>query len=147
MEIRKATHADAIEGTHVLRRSTSELCTADHGGDKEAIAAWSANKTPQMWMLWIDQETTELYVAVDAGSIVGVGMLGRTGEIMLNYVSPDARWHGVSKAMLAHMEGEAWAKGLLQCTLRSTSTARAFYEAAGYVPTGSGDELIKYLAA
>jgi GNAT superfamily N-acetyltransferase len=147
MEIRKATHADAIEGTHVLRRSISELCTADHGGDKEAIAAWSANKTPEMWMLWIDQEATELYVAVDAGCIMGIGMLGRTGEIMLNYVSPDARWRGVSKAMLAYMEGEAQTKGLLQCTLKSTRTARAFYEAAGYVSTGKGDELIKYLAA
>ncbi|WDR04040.1 GNAT family N-acetyltransferase [Devosia algicola] len=143
MEIRKAIHADAVAGTRVLRRSISELCTADHGGDKEAIAAWCANKTPEMWMLWIDQEATEPYVAVDAGSIVGVGMLGRTGEIMLNYVSPDSRWRGVSKAMLTHMETEARTKHLWQCTLASTKTARAFYNAAGYVPTGIGDELVK----
>jgi GNAT superfamily N-acetyltransferase len=147
MEIRKATHADAQEGIQVLLRSIIELCTADHDGDEEAIAAWIANKTPQMWMSWTDQEATELFVAVDAGSIVGVGMLGRTGEIMLNYVSPDARWRGVSKALLAHMENEARTKHVLRCTLESTKTARAFYEAAGYGPTRNGNELVKYLTA
>lgn len=146
MEIRRATHADAVEGTYVLRRSISELCMADHGGDKEAIAAWSANKTPQVWMMWIDQESTELYVAVDAGRIVGVGMLGGTGEILLNYVSPDARWRGVSKAMLAHLEGQARTRNFPHCTVESTKTARAFYETAGYIPT-HGDKLIKYLTA
>lgn len=44
MDIRKATYAEATEGIRVMRRSISELCTADHGGDKEAIAAWKANK-------------------------------------------------------------------------------------------------------
>jgi GNAT superfamily N-acetyltransferase len=145
MEIRRATHTDAVEGIQVLRRSIQELCTADHGGDEEKIAAWNANKTPQMWMLWIGEGEADLYVAVEAGTIVGVAMLGRTGSILLNYVSPDARWRGVSKALLAHMEGVARAKDLTQCTVESTKTARAFYEAAGYVPIGNGDELAKHL--
>jgi GNAT superfamily N-acetyltransferase len=147
MEIRRATSADALEGTLVLRRSIVELCAADHGGDKELLASWLANKTPQMWASWISHEDTELYVAVDSSCIVGVGMLGRTGEIMLNYVSPDARWQGVSKALLAHLEGEARTMHVQQCSLESTRTARSFYEAAGYVPTGSGEKLIKHLNA
>lgn len=129
----------------MLRRSIAELCQADHNGDKAAIAAWSANKTPEMWKVWVDQEATELYVAVEADRILGVGMLGRTGEIMLNYVAPDARWRGVSKKLLAHMEAEALSSGLQQCTLDSTRTARAFYEAAGYRSTGVGSVMFKHL--
>lgn len=98
-------------------------------------------------MSWIDQEATELYVAVEVGRILGVGMLRTTGEIMLNYVSPDARWREISKALLAHMEAEARKIGLRKCTLESTKTARAFYEAAGYRATGDGSVMSKHLAA
>ena len=100
MEIRKATHSDAEEGSLVLRRSIEELCHADHGGDPAIIAGWISNKTPAMWRTWVDQDAAELYVATEAGLILGVGMMNAKGEIMLNYVSPDARLRGVSKALL-----------------------------------------------
>ncbi|WP_173087911.1 GNAT family N-acetyltransferase [Devosia sp. 1635] len=145
MEIRKATHADAENGSAVLRRSITELCEADHGGDQAAIAAWCANKTPEMWRTWVDQQATQLYVAVEAGKILGVGMLGNTGDILLNYVSPDARWRGVSKAMVAHIESEARKIGLPKCTLKSSKTAHAFYEAVGYQDTGDGNVMTKDL--
>ena len=132
MEIRTATYSDADEGSLVLRRSIEELCREDHGGDPAAIAGWTSNKNPEMWRAWIDQETTELYVAVDTARIVGVGMMDAEGEIMLNYVSPDARLRGVSKALLNHMEAEARRLGLTQCSLDSTKTARGFYQSAGY---------------
>jgi len=56
------------------------------------------------------------------------------GQILLNYVSPDARFRGVSQALLAHMEDEMRRRGVSQCRLESTQTARAFYAAAGYEP-------------
>jgi len=61
-------------------------------------------------------------------------MIDHNGRILLNYVSPDTRFRGVSKALLAHMEEEARRRGLPQTRLESTMTARAFYVAAGYEP-------------
>lgn len=132
MEIRTATYSDADEGSLVLRRSIGELCGEDHGGDPAAIAGWISNKNPEMWRSWVDQEATELYVAIEAERILGVGMMNAEGEIMLNYVSPDARLRGVSKALLNHMETEARRLGLAECSLDSTKTARNFYQSAGY---------------
>ena len=142
MDIRPATYADAEAGSLVLRRSIEDLCHADHGGDPAAIAGWISNKTAAMWRIWVDQDASRLYVAVEAGRILGVGMIGPEGEIMLNYVSPDARLRGVSKALLGHMEAEARASGVTRCRLESTKTARRFYRAAGYVAhdgTSEGD--------
>lgn len=59
-------------------------------------------------------------------------MMNDIGEILLNYVSPDTRFGGISKAMLDHMEAEAKAKGLACCTLESTKTAVRFYWSCGY---------------
>lgn len=132
MEIRTATHSDAEQGSLVLRRSIEELCHQDHGGDPAIIAEWIGNKTAATWRAWIDQEATELYVATEASHILGVGMMDAKGEIMLNYVSPGARLRGVSKALLAHMEGEARRLGIKVCSLDSTRTARRFYDSAGY---------------
>jgi GNAT superfamily N-acetyltransferase len=132
MEIRAATYSDAEEGSLVLRRSIEELCHHDHGGDPTIIAGWIGNKTADTWRAWVDQEASRLYVAVEAGRILGVGMMSVKGEIMLNYVSPDARLRGVSKALLGHMEAEAYRLGVTECSLESTRTARRFYQSFGY---------------
>jgi GNAT superfamily N-acetyltransferase len=151
MEIRTATHLDAEEGSRVLRRSIEELCHQDHGGDPAIIAGCVGNKTAAMWRAWVDQEATELYVAAEAGRILGVGMMDAKGEIMLNYVSPDARLRGVSKALLGHMEGEARRVGVNECSLDSTKTARRFYQSAGYRchegASDGGDRMTKSLVS
>jgi GNAT superfamily N-acetyltransferase len=54
----------------------------------------------------------------------------------LNYVSPDARFRGVSRALLAALERRAVERGNAHRTLASTATARRFYLANGYVETG-----------
>ena len=59
------------------------------------------------------------------------------GEILLNYVSPDARFRGASDAVLAAMEARAADRGATRCTLTSTETARRFYRARGYEETGA----------
>lgn len=132
MEIRAGLDADADQASLVLRRSIEELCHADHGGDPAIIAGWVSNKTPAMWRAWVDQETISLYVAVDGDRILGVGMMDAKGGVMLNYVSPDDRFRGVSKALLGHMEAETCRLGVTKCILESSRTARAFYQAAGY---------------
>jgi GNAT superfamily N-acetyltransferase len=60
-----------------------------------------------------------------------------TGEIVLNYVSPDARFRGVSKALLQGLEARAAKLDIPVLTLQSTATAVRFYQAAGYTAAGS----------
>jgi GNAT superfamily N-acetyltransferase len=51
-------------------------------------------------------------------------------------VAPDARFRGVSRALLKALEARAVERGNKRCTLNSTETAHRFYQAAGYVDDG-----------
>ena len=51
-------------------------------------------------------------------------------------MSPDARFRGVSKAILNQLEARALELGNNTCALTSTETARRFYLSAGYVQFG-----------
>ncbi|MGB5864686.1 MAG: GNAT family N-acetyltransferase [Sulfitobacter sp.] len=131
-KIRKATDADAEAAIDTLRRSISELCVADHDGDPEEIEAWLSNKTVEAWAKWIARGDATVLVADRHQMVVGVGMVSLQGEIMLNYVHPDARFSGVSKAMLAAMEEELRSHNISRCQLESTTTAQVFYANCGF---------------
>lgn len=77
-----------------------------------------------------------LLVAVERDTILGVGSVTDAGEITLNYVSPDARFRGVSRAMIGALEDRAMQSGNARCHLTSTETARGFYRGAGYTEDG-----------
>ena len=66
MEIRDAVVGDAAEACAVLRRDTVSV--------------------------WIGRPDASMLVAVESGAIVAVGMVTDAGEILLNYVSPVARF-------------------------------------------------------
>jgi len=132
MEIRKAALDDAAVACAVLRRSIAELCHADHRDDPVFINRWLENKTPENVSAWIADPDNCVYVAVENGVVFSVGAVTRSGVILLNYVSPDARFKGVSKAMLKQLEKTAAERGNRRCTLSSTVTARWFYLSAGY---------------
>jgi GNAT superfamily N-acetyltransferase len=136
MNIRDATVEDAAAACHVLRRSISELCVADHGNDPEILRRWLANKTPEIVASWIAQPKSSLLLAVEVETILGVASITDAGEITLNYVSPDARFRGVSRALLRDLEARARERGNTRCHLVSTETARRFYRACGYVEDG-----------
>jgi GNAT superfamily N-acetyltransferase len=78
-------------------------------------------------------------VAEKADKIVGVGMIDQNGEVLLNYVLPDARFSGVSVAVLYSLERVAFKWGLRKCSLESTETAKKFYERCGYSPVGNAN--------
>ena len=73
MEIRDAVAGDAAAACEVLRRSISELCVADHGNDATILAKWLSNKTPEIVGSWIAQPGNSMLVAVEGGTILGVG--------------------------------------------------------------------------
>jgi GNAT superfamily N-acetyltransferase len=137
MEIRAATPEDAAAACQVMRRSIAELCVADHRNDEAILTRWLDNKTPEVFASWVRRSDNSLFVAVEANRILGVGSVTDAGEINLNYVSPAARFRGVSRALLGALEARAVERGNTRCTLTSTETARRFYLANGYVETGS----------
>lgn len=125
----------------VLRRSISELCRDDHQDDPAEIVSWLKNKTAEIWSLWVNHPDASVFVAEEDGVLCGVGMARSGGEILLNYVAPEARFKGVSKALLSALEMDASARGATAATLESTRTARRFYLANGYVPEPDGDPM------
>jgi len=138
MRVRDAVPDDAPAACLVMRRSIAELCAADHGDDPATLDRWLSNKTPQIFRSWIEAGNT-LLVAVENETILGMGCATDAGEITLNYVSPDARFRGVSRALLAALEERARCRGHARCTLASTETARRFYLDRGYSEDGPAD--------
>ena len=138
MEIRDAVAEGAPAACRVMRRSITELCVADHRNDPTILTQWLGNKTPEIFASWINPANS-LLVAVEDGGILAVGCVTNAGEIKLNYVSPDARFRGVSRAMLRALEVRAVERGNVRCTLTSTETARRLYQSAGYIEGGPPD--------
>src|SRR6266446_2224392 len=134
MQIREASIEDAEEACRILRRSIVELCELDHKGDTDALDLWLANKTPRNVRRWITE--SHVFVAAEDGAILGVAAIDNSGEITLNYVSPDARFRGVSKALISRLEARALELGARRVTLESTATARGFYLSACYEELG-----------
>lgn len=137
MEIRAARLDDADQACDVLRRSITQLCVADHGNDPAILNAWLANKKPEIVAAWISQSGNSLMLATERDAILAVGSVTDAGEITLNYVAPDARFRGVSRALLSALEARAAERGNRRCTLTSTETAHRFYRSAGYVDDGA----------
>jgi len=155
MQIRDATVDDADAACLVMRRSIAELCVADHGKDDAILTRWLGNKTPEVFLSWIAQPGNSVLVAIEEGVILAVGAVTDAGEITLNYVSPDARFRGISRGLLCALEARALERGNARCTLTSTETARRFYRANGYAEdgppvgnfgTGSGYPMSRMLA-
>ena len=136
MEIRAATPEDAPAACQVMRRSIAELCVADHRNDEAILKRWLSSKTPEVFVSWIMQPDNSLLVAAEGGNILAVGSITNAGQITLNYVSPDARFRGVSRTLLGALEARAVERGNTRCSLTSTETARRFYLANGYVDDG-----------
>lgn len=122
--------------SRVLIASITELCVPDHGNDPDKLAAWLHNKTPEGVEAMLANPHGGLFVAELDGAVAAVGAVSGNGAITLNYVAPEARFRGVSKAMLAVLESELRALGFAEGRLEATATARSFYEAAGWAEDG-----------
>lgn len=135
--VRQAEPKDAEAAVEVLRRSITELCTADHHGDADTVANWLANKTPQNFRSWLANDENFCVVAETNNHILGVGLLHRSGEIRLCYLTPGSQRQGIGKAVYLALEEKAKAWGLCKLNLESTVSARTFYESVGYQPAGA----------
>jgi putative acetyltransferase len=155
MTTRRAIDSDAAAACEVVRRSITELCTADHHNDQATVTAWLENKTIAMFRRLINAESKSCVVAIIDDNICGFGHINHSGEIGLLYVAPEARFRGASTAMLQWLEDEVSRLGVRTVFLRSSLTAKRFYEGRGYVQAGeakpgfgitSGWPMVKQLA-
>lgn len=128
---------DADRAIHVIRESIQELCVSDHQENDEVLRMWLENKTAENFLLWLASANQSIFVDEQDGKICAVGGATNSGEITLNYVAPSIRFQGVSKIMLATLEGFLTDSGHNQATLTSTETARRFYYMQGYVDAGA----------
>lgn len=137
--IQPAQVRDAVAICDVVRRSIIELCVLDHQNNQAWLDEWLENKTVENIAAWIADPGNRMFVAVSEGAILAVGLVRTSGEIALNYVSPEGRFQGISRAMLNRLEHAARELGLRKVVLTSTITAHDFYVAAGYADCETGD--------
>ncbi|GAA6208714.1 GNAT family N-acetyltransferase [Cognatishimia sp. WU-CL00825] len=133
--IRQAVEADAQSISRVLIRSITQLCFDDHKDAPEAIASWTAEKSPEDIVRWINAGT-QLRVSECDGQIAAVGGFLTTGRILLLYVHPAFRGAGHSSALLDAMEQEIASFGNQQAQLVSSHTALGFYRKRGWHSDG-----------
>ncbi len=119
-----------------MRRSICELCIADHANDSAFLRRWLANKTVENFLLWLNEPENSVLVAEEDGALAAVGSVTDTGFIGLNYVSPNFRFRGVSRALVRALEARVLERGNRRCIVQSTETAHPFYHALGYRDDG-----------
>ena len=134
IQIRPAQIADADRAIDVVRRSIQELCELDHKGDSATLSMWLSNKTADKMRQWIAAHT--VLVAVEGERMTGVAAVRADGEVLLNYVVPEARFQGASKCLMHGIEVWASSRGLKWLTLESTATALRFYLSIGWTRAG-----------
>jgi GNAT superfamily N-acetyltransferase len=132
IEIRAAYTDDADAVCKLLCRTISQCCTEDHRNDPSILAAWLGNKTPVTVAGWFRCSANLSLVALIDGTVAGIAILTRAGKIPLFYVSSEARFRGVGKALLQEVESRAAGIGLEALQVPSTLTARQFYERNGF---------------
>lgn len=136
LAIRRAEPDDAAAICAVLRASITQLLAGEHRNDPATLGAWLENKTVENVRTWVSAQDCHAVVATRADEVCGFGLMKLSGEIGLLYVAPSARFHGVSKAMLAALEEAAVALGLARVTATSSFAALPFYRARGYELAG-----------
>ena len=142
--VRPATVFDVFDMSRVLIRSITQLCGADHGGDPDQIAAWTANKTPDGVRQWFAGDHV-LWVAEQDGQMCGVAAASPAGEISVLYVDPSATGQGVGTALLQRVEAHLREAGFGDASLKSTQTARLFYLRQGWQQAGDDLRMTKPL--
>src|SRR5689334_5812773 len=104
--VREARPEDAVAVVEMVRDSITELCVEDHRNAPSLLDAWLENKTPENFRTWLSNPDNFCVVAAD-DCMCGVGLLHRSGEIRLLYVSPKRLRRGIGRELLKRLESQA----------------------------------------
>ncbi|MFO1349927.1 MAG: GNAT family N-acetyltransferase [Gammaproteobacteria bacterium] len=144
---RPAKIGDAVDVIEVVRQSILQLCQADHHNDQTTLDRWLGNKAPETFGVWIEDPENFCVVEEIDGRVGGVGLVRRSGELLLFYVAPGHERKGLGRRIHEALEAQAIAWGLKRLHLESTFYARRFYEALGYEFSGVERPLFGVLKA
>lgn len=129
----KADSQLAKEMCAVIIRSIKMLCISDHRNDPEKLSGWLDNKTPENIKKWVEDVSNYSLIALNMQEeIIGISMISKTGEILLNYLLPEYVGKGIGKHMLHEMEKFINQSHHKQITVMSTRTAFEFYKKNGF---------------
>jgi N-acetylglutamate synthase-like GNAT family acetyltransferase len=135
--IRRARVEDATAIAALLITVITEACAEDHKNDPTLIERWCNNKTSMNVARWIDETSSDVFVAhLSNGAVVGVGALARPGQITLCYVLPSEQRKGIGSALIDTLENRALERSFHRLFLDSTATAHKFYLSRGYQAAG-----------
>jgi GNAT superfamily N-acetyltransferase len=123
----------------IVRQSITELCREEYRTDPAILSRWLDNKTSANFLRWISDRRHLVVVAEGSSGLMGVGMVAIDGEIQLNYVAPQSRFQGVSKALVRAMEEYARALGLSEVRLHTSKFASRMYTSLGYEAVGAAE--------
>jgi len=135
-KVREAIPSDSTKVCEVLRRSISEICSLDYN-DQSVIDDWLENKTETNVKKWIQSVNSYSVVCTNDDLIVGFGLITLEGEVLLNYLVPEALHKGNGKLMLEAMEQRIILEGIKEIYTVSSITAKPFYERNGYTENGA----------
>ncbi|PCI86016.1 MAG: hypothetical protein COB24_11250 [Hyphomicrobiales bacterium] len=145
LTIRPADSANAKDMVTLTTRSITELCAADHDNEPQLLAEWLDNKTVEQMTNWIEQPDNYVIVAYSDEVMVAAGGTNIHGRILRNYVHPEYRFKGISRAIMAAMEKYLRGLGLKQATLESSKTAFEFYLSCGWKMVETDDKKIEMI--
>ncbi|MFD1694094.1 GNAT family N-acetyltransferase [Roseibium aestuarii] len=135
-----ADPAYAVEIARLSRRSVEELCAADHAGAGPGLDAWLNALATDRIERWITRPGVFLMAVDETTQVLGAVAATTMGEIALLHVLPEARFQGVSKALLRQLGRALDDLGASHLLVRSPETARRFFEARGFEPAGPAEE-------
>lgn len=132
--ILRANSEHAEEACQVLISSIKEVCISDHKNDPEILKDWLSNKTTANVEKWIQDPNNYSIIAADkTGKVIGISIINKNGEILLNYLLRQFLYKGIGKKMLRAMEIFAKKSGITVIKANSTITASKFYEKNGFI--------------
>jgi putative acetyltransferase len=121
---------DAVALLALFRDTIRRVNVRDY--TPEQVAAWSSDEIDAAQ--WASRFTGRfVVVAEESQQAVGFAELEASGHIDRLYVSADHQRCGVGRSLLTALVAEAQRLGIIRLFVEASITARAFFEAQGFV--------------
>lgn len=129
MRIRPARGSDIPQIARLYYETVHRVNARDYGPAQ--IRAWAPRVYPNAF--WLPRlRRYRVFVAADAGAVVGFVELGRGGEIDCFYVHHGQQDRGIGAALMARIEREARGRGAAHLRADVSMTAEPFFRRVGF---------------
>jgi putative acetyltransferase len=130
MRIRPFTSEDLRPVVTLFTETVHRISSRDY--TPEQIAVWAPRDHD--WLRWQNRfDSLRTLIAEHDGKLLGFTAFTEQGYVDFLFVHHEHQRQGVARALLAEVETQLWARGVRRATVHASLTARAFFEAMGYV--------------